>query len=624
MGSDTPVSAPEIHGARVDFDGLLEVLGNNLYSTPTVVLRELVQNAHDSCSRRIIEDPACAAPGPDADPDAADAEGAYTPRIDVRGEPGPAVLTITDNGAGLTHDEIIRYLATVGAGYTRVLRQRTGKPELIGTFGLGFLSAYVVAQKVEVITTSYQQPDQTWRFVSKGGQGFTLEQVASEPIGSRVVLHLNGAHEGLAEPEALRALLQRYCVLLPLPIHAPEPVNDLPVPWREGVVALPAVRRARLELDFARRFEPHFEPLCTLPLGDGPAEGLLWVQDGATYGSSDNRRVVLFVRGMLITEDARELLPRWAGFVGGIVECDHLTPTASREDVQTDGAFQAVATQVAEALITGLAALAQHSPAAWRRVLTRHNEALLGAALVDDRLFALLERSLCVPTSVGDLPLPKVVQLGKGRLYVSVGDAGGPEDVLFRAMNVPIIDGARYAALPFTRRYGGAHGVQITELGTKAGDGDVFRPATDLAPAARARLEALLAAPDTRVEPVRFVPTSLPAVLVVDRDVLLKRRLQDDAADQRIAAGVLGLARMFTQSVQDEGRAALYVNVDSPVIQRVLALEGDGRQAQAATLVRTMAFLMSRQSAELAHDMGPTLGDFTAALQALIGPVADG
>ena len=94
----------ELRTVQVDFGGLMEVMGKNLYSTPMVAVRELVQNAHDSCTRRRLE----------AD------EAEYTPRITVRGL--GAVLEIEDNGAGLTRQEIFDYLATIGAGYTRKLR----------------------------------------------------------------------------------------------------------------------------------------------------------------------------------------------------------------------------------------------------------------------------------------------------------------------------------------------------------------------------------------------------------------------------------------------------------------------------------------------------------------------
>ncbi len=115
-------------------------------------------------------------------------------------------------------------------------------------------------------------------------------------------------------------------------------------------------------------------------------QGLLWIQDGGTYGTSDNRNLSVFLRGMLLDDDARDLLPSWAGFVGGVIESNRLTPTASREDLQRDDHYAAIQHALAEALIAGLGEVARQQPEAWRRVLLRHNEALLGAALCDERL----------------------------------------------------------------------------------------------------------------------------------------------------------------------------------------------------------------------------------------------
>src|SRR5690606_33229179 len=159
-----------------------------------------VQNAHDSCERRRIE-----------------AGDEFAASIQVIADPSAGTLTIEDTGAGLTDDEIQRYLATVGAGYTRTLRQResasasasgeANESSLIGYFGLGFLSAFVVAERVGVWTCSHQQPDRAWRFVSRDGQTYTLEPGASRPIGTRVSLQLRERHVGLANPLGVRRLL---------------------------------------------------------------------------------------------------------------------------------------------------------------------------------------------------------------------------------------------------------------------------------------------------------------------------------------------------------------------------------------------------------------------------------
>src|SRR6266571_7833225 len=113
--------------------GLLKVLAEHLYSSKKVGVRELIQNCHDSCVRRRIE-------GDEPD---------YEPRIDLSIDPDKRTLTISDNGYGLTADEITNYLATIGRGYTRELRERLSlcsaaeATELIGQFGLGFLSAFL-------------------------------------------------------------------------------------------------------------------------------------------------------------------------------------------------------------------------------------------------------------------------------------------------------------------------------------------------------------------------------------------------------------------------------------------------------------------------------------------------
>ena len=155
MNEELKILPVEIH-----LPGLLKVLGEHLYSDQRIAMRELIQNAHDSCTRRREEDHALITQ--------------YEPRISVRIEHAAHQLLIEDNGSGLTHDEITVFLATVGRGYTRELREKLGQAErdealeLIGMFGLGLLSAFMIASRVENTTTSYQTPDVAWRWISEG------------------------------------------------------------------------------------------------------------------------------------------------------------------------------------------------------------------------------------------------------------------------------------------------------------------------------------------------------------------------------------------------------------------------------------------------------------------------
>jgi molecular chaperone HtpG len=543
----------EVHATRVDLSGLMTVLGEHLYSTPIVAIRELVQNAHDSCVRRRLEENA-----------------EFVAKIVVRGDPANGILSVEDTGAGLTHEEIVQFLATVGAGYTRKLRETTKSDDLIGLFGLGFLSAFVVSERISVLTTSYQEPDRGWHYQSKNGERYTLEPAPKRTVGTLVQLHLKEKFFPLADPEVLRSVLARYCALLAVPVFASDDgpaVNAEPPPWRQTDQHPVRARKARLE--FASRFERRFSPICTFDVSDTEVRGLLWVQDGATFGTSDNRNLSVFVRGMLLDDDARELLPPWSGFVGGVLESQHLTPTASREDLQRDEHWTHASRALSDALIKGLENVAKREPESWRRVLLRHNEALLGAAVCDDRLFELLADELTVPTSEGDLPVRTILKRGEQKAYVSLSTRGGFEEMLFRALKVPIAVGTRYAVVPFLERFVERRGGVVVQLGTHAGNQQVFREAT-IDDDARAFLERSLAQKGQRLVAARFAPKELPLVLVPDREVELKRRLESDEADKRISTAALGLARLYTKKVDDSVVADLYVNLDSPAIVALL------------------------------------------------------
>ncbi|WP_395295534.1 ATP-binding protein [Kitasatospora hibisci] len=598
------VPAEDLRTTEVDLGGLVNVLATHLYSTPLVALRELVQNAHDSHTRRLLEDP----------------DGDHRPLIRVRADGARRTVAIEDTGAGLTEPEIHAYLATVGTGYTRMLRELTGSQELIGAFGLGFLSAFSVADEVTVTTTSHREPGAGHRYRSRGGEQYGVEPAAARPGGGTVVeLALKTEHAHLADEDALREVLGRYCVLLPIPVFVgddEQPVNAVPVPWRQALGGDPYAARMRFAAAFGRRFEP----LTAFPVapveggaqgGGSDAVGLLWVQDGATYGSSDNRDLAVYLRGMLLAEDARDLLPSWAGFIGGVVESNRLTPTASREDLQRDEHYRALQRQLADAVVEGLYETARLRPAVWRRILARHGQDLLGAALCDDRLFTLLADDVPVPTSQGDLTAGALRAAGTGAVHVALGSGGGFEEMLYRAMQVPIARGDRYAVLPFLRRYAQLRGCRIVELGSESGNRELFRdPERPLPAQEYAWLAGALADPGEQLVPARFDPPGLPLVLVPDREAELKARIEDDQADARIPSAALRLARSFTARTDGEVKARLYLNLSCPAVRDLLTAYRAGHtgSATAAGLLRSIKVVMAAASA------GASGGDLTTAL----------
>jgi molecular chaperone HtpG len=612
--SDAPRTDASLQTTQVHLDGLFDVMAKHLYSTPVVAVRELIQNAHDSISRRRIEDPGFKEEG----------------CIEVLADAASHSIVIRDNGSGLTHDEIHRYLATLGNGYTRMLREneQAGSQALIGLFGLGFLSAFVVAQQVVVNTCSYQSSHETWRYTSGDGRRYAVYPVAARPVGTEIHLHMRTEFKQLCSAGMLKQVLGRYCALLPEPLWFDgECVNAEPPPWRTqaGSVALHPTVLQRQRLAFATRMERHFEPICTMPVApdaDSDARGLLWVQDGATYGTSDNRHLSVYVRGMLLDDEARDLLPVWAGFLGGVIESDTLTPTASREDLQRDDTYQATRAHLQHTLIAGLAELAKSQSPAWSRLIVRHNEALLGAALCEPALFDMLADVVRIPTSQGDLPVRSLLR--EGRIHLSMGQSGGFEDVLFRALQVPVARGERYAVAGFLRLWVQARGGHLIEIGTPQGNARLFRTA-ELPEHELAWLRTHLAWGE-HVVAAHFSPSDLPLVVVPDREAELKARLAHDEANKRMANAALTLARAFTQRIDASITARLYINLDNPAIQALLHCTRLGLPVpeHALALLRSFKAIMApaAQASTSQPPLSTSLHDFSAAVVALCGTTA--
>jgi len=598
----------ELFNTDVNMDGLLEVLGKNLYSSPNVAIRELVQNAHDACVRRQIEEKR------------ESSEQSYSIRLIP--DYSNKRLTIIDNGSGLTFDEIKTYLATIGSGYTRVLRDSTKTEEMIGYFGLGFLSAYVVADRVSVVTTSYQTSNETYRFVSKGGKTFSIAPVdESRDVGTKVVLELSEEFHSLSDISLLEGLLTKYCSLIQIPIYLGEndkPVNELEVPWRKEYGS--DVRKNRDNLRFAQIFEDIFEPICTIEIPkDNPLglNGLIWLQDSSGYSTSDYRNVCVFVRNMFITHEGRELLPLWAGFVGCVLESNQLIPTASREDLQKTDYYYQVQEFLAVTLISGLKNIAANQPENWRRILTRHNQALIGASVTDDDLFLLLKGSLKLPTSSGEISVEKLLKLSDNKFYLQLEDRNNYEQILFKANNIPVIYGYLFAVSSFCNKYAQYYQKELVNLGTEEGKKKLFK-LENIEPEIQSKLEALFKESGESLFFTHIEPKEIPLIIVEDKDAALKKRLEEDDKSKKIGSAALALAQIYTDTIDEENQRDVFVNLGSPLISHLLELETDKAKVL-AELIRSFTVILCHDAIDDDCDFQAELSKFNRSLLEILG-----
>lgn len=566
----------EVLPVEIHLPGLLKVLGEHLYSNPRVAMRELIQNAHDSCLRRREEDVHAAAD--------------YRPAISVRIDQAAQRLLIEDNGSGLTHDEITTFLATVGRGYTRELREKLGNAErdealeLIGMFGLGLLSAFMIATKIEITTTSYQTPGEAWRWISEGGQSYALHRASRETIGTTVRLELREDAKFLLDPVILSEALKVYVEFLSIPITVgenPSPINNRPAPWLLTSEAGPG-RNALYTSWLEEQFDIH--PLTVLPLETVTTEdgtvialnGVLFVPPRSIISIQEYGNVTVYVRHMLITENERDLLPPWARFVTGIIDCPLLNPTASRETLRHDETYNALRDALGKALLEHFTHLAEYAPLDWAAIIQAHNDLIKGWAVRAGEFFLRVADLVSFKTSRGQLTLPEYLRENPGRIYYYHDDEGVTQALaLFEARRLAVIDARWFGDVAFLKTYGEVYGVPCEELAPAAGY--LFTPVTDVEGAWQAVIEACRA-DGFPVRLLAYEPEHLPMILLYPPGAERVRRAQRNMDEQRFVGPIRSLVRNYLQRQQvDEAvlKGVLHLNARNPLLRRVRDLGPD-------------------------------------------------
>lgn len=560
--------------------GLLTILGEHLYSDPTVALREALQNAHDSCERRRAE----AAPA------------GYSPRIVVRFSRKGRFLELEDDGSGLTADEIRDFLATIGRSYTGELRARlefgegaelAAAQQLIGQFGLGFLSAFLLARRVVLTTRSWRDGAPTLRFVSTGGQTYELSETAPRVgVGTTLRMELKGAAQVLLDAETLARAITLFADFLAVPIHlaeedqepAEEPINRGEAPWHRGGDLADHAQFVRERFDVA--------PLAVLPLADVvlalgddsftlPLAGVLFVPPGSVTSLQEWGEVAVYIRRMFICERERDLLPPWARFVRGVVESARLRPTVSRESLRQDDLYRQAQAGIEAQLLAWFERLARDHPETWREIVIAHNDLLKGWALQAPRLFRAVADLVHFETSRGRLTLPEIRSQSGDTLHYFSDDSGlNQERLLFDARGLVVVDASRFAEEAFLKRYAAERAdIRLDQL--RPGALSLFAAAEGALPRIRAWCEQQ----GHRVKVVTFEPSSLPALWIYPPTHDRAKRVQEALDHDRIGGPVAELMREFLVRRAPPGGAApvLHLNAASRLLQQFEARGRDDR-----------------------------------------------
>ena len=388
------MSAPqkETRGFQTEVRQLLKLMIHSLYSNREIFLRELVSNASDANDRLRFE--AIATPalmGADSDL-----------RIWIDADPDKGTLTIRDNGIGMTREEAIEHLGTIAkSGTSEFFKSLSGDQQkdsqLIGQFGVGFYSAFIVADRVEVLTRKAGAADDTGvRWESSADGEFTIETVTRTDRGTAVTLYLKEDAREYADAWRLRSLIRRYSdhISFPVLMHKEgeasveyEAVNQAKALWTRP--------RTEITDDEYKQFYQHVSHDHTDPLAwshnrvEGKREytSLLFVPSRAPFDLWQRdaaRGLKLYVKRVFIMDDAEQFLPLYLRFIRGVVDSGDLPLNVSRELLQQDPEVEAIRNGLTRRVLDTLSKLASDEPEKYKTVWKEFG-AVLKEGLAEDR-----------------------------------------------------------------------------------------------------------------------------------------------------------------------------------------------------------------------------------------------
>ena len=377
---------------QTEVNQLLHLIVHSLYSHPEIFLRELISNASDALDRlrhlTLVDD--------------AYKGVSFSPRIDLELDEEKKTLTIADTGIGMNEEELVSNLGTIARSGTRsFLSQLSGDAKkdsnLIGQFGVGFYSAFMVADRVEVVSRKASEA-RAWRWVSDGKTGFEIEPAERELPGTTVLLHFNEEGRQYANSWRLQEIVRKYSNHIAFPIfltydksewdekekkslkkRITEQVNAASALWRRPKSELKDEDYKELYKSIAGGWDDPLFWFHTRAEGNLEYTTLFYVPSKAPldlYHAEYKGGVKLYVKRVFIMDDSREFLPQYLRFIRGIIDSEDLPLNVSREILQQNRVVTSIRTASVKKILSELKTIAEKQPEEYQKFIAEYNRPL--------------------------------------------------------------------------------------------------------------------------------------------------------------------------------------------------------------------------------------------------------
>jgi len=606
----TVESQKETLGFQTEVKQLLNLMIHSLYSNKEIFLRELISNASDAEDKlrfAALKDDSLF----ESDPE-------LKIRLDFDAEKN--TVTLTDNGIGMNRDDVIQNLGTIAkSGTAEFLKQLSGDEKkdskLIGQFGVGFYSSFIVADSVEVFTRRAGAPvEEGVHWQSAGDGQFTIENVDLNERGTQIVLHLKDDAKEFADGFRLRNLVKKYSDHISFPVVMKseseeegekgeyETVNDATALW--------TLSRSEIKDEEYKEFYKHIAHDFEDPLtwSHNKVEGkldytsLLYVPGRAPfdlYNREAPRGLKLYVQRVFIMDDAEQFLPLYLRFTKGVIDSNDLSLNVSREILQNDSTVESIRTAVTKRVLDMLSKLSKKEPEQYQKFWNEFGTVLKEGPAEDfsnrEKIGGLLRfASTHTGEQAQTVSLDEYIgrmKEGQSKIYYITADnfmaaKSSPHLEVFRKKGIEVLilsDRIDEWMMGYLNEYDGKQFQDVARGDLDLGEVETEEDKKHKEEAAEEHknlLERIKTALDDRVQEVRVTNrlTDSPACLVVgDFDMGAQMKKIMEAAGQKVP----------------DSKPIFEINVEHPLVQRLEDEQGEDRFKELSAVLLDQATLAS-------------------------------
>jgi molecular chaperone HtpG len=606
----TVESKKETLGFQTEVKQLLHLMIHSLYSNKEIFLRELISNASDAADKMRFA----------AVKDDGLYEGDSELQIRLDFDKEANTITLADNGIGMSREDVVQNLGTIArSGTAEFLKQLSGDEKkdskLIGQFGVGFYSAFIVADKVDVFTRRAGTPVEDGVHWQSAGDGeFTIEQVTREKRGTEIVIHLKPEATEFADGFRLRNLVKKYSDHISFPvIMKSEPTEEGEEPKDETVndaTALWTLPRTEIKDEEYKEFYKHIAHDFEDPLiwSHNKVEGkldytsLLYIPARAPfdmYNRDAPRGLKLYVQRVFIMDDAEQFLPLYLRFAKGVVDSNDLSLNVSREILQNDATVDSIRTALTKRVLDMLSKLSKKDADEYQKFWNEFGAVIKEGPAEDfsnrEKIAGLLRfASTHTGESAQNVSLDQYIERmkeGQRKIYYITADnfmaaKSSPHLEVFRKKGIEVLilsDRIDEWMMGYLNEYNEKQFQDVARGDLDLGEVETEEDKKHKEEAAEEHkdlLERIKTALTDRVQEVRVTNrlTDSPACLVTgDFDMGAQMKKIMEAAGQKVP----------------DSKPIFEINVDHPLVQRLESEKGDERFSELSAVLLDQATLAS-------------------------------